>query len=362
VGLSWIVFSFLFSAAFALGPVKFGPEFTFMPDPALKVTSFDDRAVYHLVQEQPEGCEFTLDRGYEGRNRLISPNGWWFCISSDSGGHEVGMSPMTVGEYKKFEADIHDAVFVSAANAGYFPALWQGGGHINLDIAEFIKNPLLFRNWIADMLNHGELFMGIFNYDVRNQAPHQVAIPDSRIRIAAKFGLPQKMDPGFEALIKEIFRHADEVLAEGTGDFTFSKVLAILSQLDYLGAAFSFENIREHRIELRGFRPQASIRIFIHQIELIQKRLEYLEKFETPIPIKLRMRIPANTGDNLNPPVNPQEAFRAFYEYVSESGLRWADHRDYLWPQWQTGGDLAFFENSLWFKEREERSCQDALK
>jgi hypothetical protein len=360
VGMGWVVLSFLFSSAFALDPVKFGPEFTFMADHTLHVSNFPQQAVNHLVHEQPEGCKFSVDQGYESRQRLISPNQWWFCISTDSGGHEVGMSPMSVAEYKKFEADIHDAIFVSAANSGYFPALWQGGGHINVDITEFRKNPLLFRNWIADMLSHGELFMGIFNYDISNQRPHQLASSDVRARVAQDFGLPS--DPGFEVLANEMLRHVDEILSSGHGDETFAKMLEVLKKFNELGIAFSFSKINENRVELRGFRPQASIRVFINQIELIQKRLEYLEKFDGPIPVRLRMDIPDALADRLTPPVNPQEALKAFYEYVSEAGLRWADHRDYLWPQWQTGGELAFFENSVWFKEREERSCEDALK
>lgn len=360
MGVGMFLLSLLLSSSFALEPVRFGPEFTFMADHSLQVSNFPQRAVNHLIHGQPEACRFSVDQGYEGRQRIISPNGWWFCISTDSGGHEVGMSPMTVEEYKRFEADIHDAIFVSAANAGYFPALWQGGGHVNVDITEFRKNPLLLRNFIADMINHGELFLGIFNYDIGNQQPHQTSSSNQRMNVARTLSLPD--DPGFEVVVKELFRHVDELLTSGTSEETFERVVGWLKLLDNMGSAFTFRNIGSGRIELRGFRPQASIRVFIHQIELLQKRLEYLEKFEGPIPIHPRMIVPDALGDRLTPPVDPQAALRNFYEYVAESGLRWADHRDYLWPQWQTGGELAFFENSAWFHERESRACERALE
>ena len=47
---------------------------------------------------------------------------------------------MTVNGFKKYQTDIQDAVFVSAANNNYFPALFRGGGHINVSSYFFEKN------------------------------------------------------------------------------------------------------------------------------------------------------------------------------------------------------------------------------
>ena len=162
-----------FSAA-ALGPVKFGPEFTFMPDESCRVGSVLYRFIHHVIDEQPEGAKFKHDFGYLEQDRFVSPNGWWFTCTNDSGGNEVQMSPMTVEMWKRYESDIQDAVFVSAANEGHFPAMFQGGGHINIGTDVFERDPLLYRNFIVDLISHNELFMGVFNYDYRNATPFQL--------------------------------------------------------------------------------------------------------------------------------------------------------------------------------------------
>ncbi len=157
--MSAVLFALMicFQGAHALEPIKFGPEFTFMPDNAFIVESPERRFHDHLIVDQPDGAKFRFMRDGIQSERYTSPNGWWFNFYTDSGGYEVGMSPMTVGAYKKFAVDIQDAVFVTMANSGYFPALWQGGGHINVDLVPFRRNPMLFRNFVVDLFSHNEL-------------------------------------------------------------------------------------------------------------------------------------------------------------------------------------------------------------
>jgi hypothetical protein len=332
----------LFTASsFSLQPVRFGPEFTFMPDPSLNTGNLFDQLNKHLMDEQPEGAKFSRDSGYEQRWRWVSPNGWWMAAYTDSGGYEVNVKPMTIAEYKKYAADLQDAIFVSAANVGHFPALWQGGGHLNIDIEIFRRNPLLLRNFLVDFVSHNELYMGILNYDPMNAAP---------------FRWSKSFDNGFHQFLLQLdidFPHLNDEtvldsLAESFCDYFISE-----------GAlALSLCKSRQSRIELRAVRPQASIDVFIRQIELIEARLRYLETIKTPI--AYRPQVPVDptaynviTKYNLKPPVNPQEALRAFYVYVTEAGQLWRNHRDYLWPQWISGGELEKFEMSDWFQSRE---------
>jgi hypothetical protein len=64
----------------------------------------------------------------------------------------------------------------------------------------------------------------------------------------------------------------------------------------------------------------------------------------------------------LQPPIDPQWALRTFYEYVTESGLEWKDHTDYLWPKWITDHEVELFESTRWFKDREaKRNCESLL-
>jgi hypothetical protein len=333
--------------SFSLEPVRFGPEFTFMPDPNLNIGGLFERMNRHLIEEQPEGAKFHLDHGYKGRSRWTSPNGWWTALYADSGGFEVNVKPMTVDEYKKYAADLQDAIFVSAANIGHFPALWQGGGHINIDVENFRRNPLLFRNFMVDLVNHNELYFGIFNYDLQNAVPPQ--------RTAS-------FDNDFRQSLKQL----DAELPNPKSEVDYNK-LADKFYLYFFGVgkkAIELIKRAESRIEFRAVRPQASIDVFIRQIELIEARLRYLENFKTPISYEPQAPLEATAYADFaryspRPPIDPQKALQAFYRYVTESGQLWRNHRDYLWPQWISGGELEKFEMSEWFKSREREGKSD---
>lgn len=348
----------------------FGPEFTFCDletENPEKMEKIEERFRRHLIEEQPEGARFTL--GPE--NRYTSPNGWWFewKYENDFRGRrrvmEVVMNPQTVSSYRHFKDDMQDAIFASAANEGVFPALWQGGGHINFSLEVFKNDDLLLRNFIVDMINHNELFMGVFNYDTNNALPFAL-IPD-----AAK------------AEVYETIRQFDRGDFAGFqfpyGAFQFiSKIeTARASKVDRFLRYWVARGIRlkhfdlglhfitnRRRIEIRGVRPQASMDVWIRQIDLIEHRLRYLKTFRHPIEILAKVPLlPIDFGDHaLNPPVDPQLALRSFYRYVTESGLRFQDHTDYLWPQWISGGEVQKFEASEWFKTQEQkRNCQKNL-
>ena len=153
---SLILFSF---SSFAR-PLTFGAEFTFYSDEG--VTGWWDvknRMLMHLRDGQPEGSKFDFGLTEFGAVKLISPNGWWFSIDEDQGQvAEVPTVPATVDYFRQYQSDMQDAIFASAANVGFFPALYLGGGHINIGVRELLADPLLLRNFIVDLLNHNELF------------------------------------------------------------------------------------------------------------------------------------------------------------------------------------------------------------
>lgn len=347
--------------ASALEPVLFGPEFTFMPARGLRHKDIVNILRRHLVRGQPSGAEFTEHtKGYEDRLQFTSPNGWWLALYRDSGGWEFNTNPMTVEQFRQYSADIQDAVFMSAANAGYLPALWQGGGHINIDMTNFKKNPLLFRNFIVDLLNHNELFLGAFSYGAVNTDSHSLGNAQS-----IRLGIPGRRRLNYADLsgfLKPTLAYLDQLHVRG--QLTYTKVLDQLGMLDLYGSAFTFKNYDDGRLEIRAVRPQTGLDVFIRQIDLFERRLKYLEKLKRPIPFEPRVAIARVDDEMLTPPLNPQAALRSFYIYVRESGLEWKDHRDYLWPQWRTGGDLETFESSPWFLRRESKakSCASQLE
>lgn len=367
-------------ASHALGPLKFGPEFTLsdvQTGYSWKFNSVNARMIKHLIEGQPEGSKFKVELSTNiEMYTFTSPNGWWFNWvreGTDDGNGcsmEFRMIPESVEFYRHYQADIQDAIFTSAALEGIYPALWRGGGHINISRSAF-DSRLLLRNFVVDMINHNELFLGIFGYDTFNALSFSL-IP-ARARIAALQVIKQ-FDRG-EILDTEKFLWDLQKAMQIELDPFFPRWG---SHLDERGKYFALNLLRHShekaRIEIRAVRPQASVDVWVRQIDLIAHRLAYLDKIKRPIPIREIVPVKpisfsvAEENHMLNPPVDPQLALRAFYRYVSEAGMKWQDHRDYLWPQWTwtiegQPSELQKFETSQWFLEREKlKSCEKNLE
>lgn len=372
-----IIWSLIFGAqlftysvpTYAISDILFGPEFTFVDlesseqKPA-NVSRVIFRMHNHLVLGQPEGARFSREEDPgQVRGSFTSPNGWKFTHHPDGSlGFEVQVTPGTIEYFRKYAADMQDAIFVSAANEGFMPALFYGGGHINISFKPFLTDPLLFRNFIVDLWNHNELFMGVFGYDTNNALPLDLANPydiGEVKKIIARFDAGEFRDTSgmieFTRHLKHALDTADPLLRmwHAVGYSTRTKFHAI-----------SFNRIAMNdsgRLELRGVRPQASMDVWLRQIELLHARLKYLEKVRVPIPYRPRVSFVVDevrSNHMLNPPLDPQLALREFHGYVRQSGKKWEDHRDYLWPQWITDGELDKFEKSKWFLRRERHWLQ----
>lgn len=357
--------------------IVFGPEFTFAPENGrvpveADIDSLERWMWNHLVKGQKAAARFskrTLDEG--DYVQFQSPNGWSFTLSSDPGVIEIQMLPMSVEMFDRFKADIQDAIFASASNIRFFPSRFTGGGHINMSCQEFKKNPLLFRNFIVDLFNHNELFMGIFGYDTNNAIPWYLKNRNDAFKeVIARFD-SGRYEEDFNQFVTDL-----ELAMNTTAD-RFIKYWDIRppeaqmiepKKRSAKGHMVNLENIiTEDRFEIRAVRPQASMDVWVRQIRLFKERLEFLAKNKTAIPIEPLVRVAAidfeGRKHHLNPPVRAEDALRAFYVYVTESGLKWQDHRDYLWPDWIENGELERFENSDWFKRRESplKRCEANL-
>lgn len=352
-------------AAFADRGPRFGPEFTFGPE---NMDAFYNRLDQHLLHDQPRGAKFKKISiaDYE------SPNGWTIDIMPDHGVAEVRMAPMFVDEYERYAADIQDAIFVSAANEGMFPLLYQGGGHINLDVGYFEKQPpVLLRNFLVDWWNHSELALGVFSYDTHNGISLSQA---TGVRRGVARVIRQFDDGEFGSIqrtnSRTVLRFLQALNEEfHGGEDPFVQLWTKNGHRWVKDYEISFEDSTglegRRRIEIRSVRPQSSMDVWLRQISLIRDRIFYLKKRfgREPIAIEPSYQFPAHLEKKakafkLNPPIDPQEALRGFYTYLTEAGHTWSDHRDYLWPQWTikpTDGpsELARFEKSTWFKKQE---------
>jgi hypothetical protein len=341
------------------------------PNPKDRIPPGSDKVIErmrrHLIGAQPRGEKFSeiepRDGHHNSQGQFISPHGWWFEWGFDDSVIEINTIPADVEVYEKYKDDMQDAIFATAANEGFYPALFLGGGHINLGMSAFEGNNLLLRNFVVDHLfNHNELFLGVLSYDSHNAGSIFIQTADIRrkVRQIIEAFDNDEFEDGRAGQI-EFLREIHNVMNSDT-DRCFVKWGTPGMRQCYFGLNFLHHDRRdgEARIEFRGVRAQASMQVWVNQIRLIKKRLLYLERFNRPIPIQPAVQVmPLNfnlkVNHLLNPPVDPQQALRSYYRYVSESGERWQDHREYLWPKWGWDGDIEKFENSEWFKDRESK-------
>lgn len=355
----------------------FGPEFTFTKNGERpgdeEYNKVKRRMMDHLIEGQPEGAKFKM----EG-SKFISPNGWWFTLNRDPGVFEVQMSPLSLEQIRRFKDDIQDAIFSSMANEGYFPWDYMGGGHINMDTGIFGEDILLARNFIVDFLNHNELSMGALGYSTISAGPFLVFKPEHQAKALEVIDKVDAGEYGGSATgIARFFKDLDSIFTSAHGRLRNG------GHYKHTELHFGTAGL----LEIRAVRPQANMSVWIHQLELIEGRINYLRRIRTPIPYK--PVVPLVSYLNIlesdpqshvwHPPIDSQQALRSFYMYVSQSGLPWTDHRDYLWPDWKKRGEdgslspLEIFEKSVFFKTREnlrtlkergrqQQDCQEQLK
>lgn len=215
------------------------------------------------------------------------------------------------------------------------------------------------------MFNHNELFMGVFGYDTNNALPalllDQTALNQVRHTI-------QKFDQGDYSNNADGQREFLDNLrsAAGLSKDGFRSGWDRRSPSRDKTSAFSLyrTDAVSPRLELRAVRPQANMDMWIHQIELFERRILFLKQIR--VPFRIRPLVPLEqpmiaTKENhlLNPPVNPQEALKAFFIFVAECGLNWKDHTSYLWPKWISDGEVEKFENSAWFHKQNSHRHRD---
>lgn len=348
----------------------YGPEFTFTYNgdvTAEKSKEYIAQIRSHLEAGQPPPARFHVSN-ISSYPQFVSPNGWWFKVTSNPGVVEIPMSPLTVREFRQYKDDIQSAIFVNAAIVGLYPWDYLGGGHLNFDIRIFGGRVMLARNFLADFWSHNELSMGALNYDTNNAVPfalYQNASIQAVVHVLDRAAAGEWPDTelGVRQFLNEV-RIAQEQHADVVGHGSRAKYHDL--NLNHPG-----------RIELRAVRPQISMDVWVNQIELIESRINnHLRFIEKPLP--LRFRVPSidhpefesNEGHKYIPPVDPQKALLSFHQYVGEAGLDWQNHRNYLWPPWIKDGEIEKFEASAEFKSREQvfrrkrlrLSCEESLK
>ena len=318
-------------------PPTFGAEFNFTNDAVsrdggpLTVRSAESEAARDRMMEMMKSlcatrgdCSLDERRNHYGVTtyRVSYQDGWWFEIATDPGVVEIQTAASTLDELKTHEKRIQNDIFGTAEQAGLadasriFGQSWAGG-HIHIGASSSLGGDAeLFRNFLVDYANHPELGTGIFSNDWMNAPP--------------LVGLPKRNQEHFVWAIRDFdqgkirdVRSLAKLISITVYDTTVDTHIAPTEKYQ----AFNVTRIvndgfadEERTIEIRAIHPQASADEFIHEVELFQKRLEYLRAHPKPIPVKLVD--PHSLSD--------REVAARFYAYVTDTGLPFKPYEQHL--------------------------------
>lgn len=304
------------------GRGMFGPEWTFTSEEIIKSnqqytgTNPEQGAIQKWIKAVRQVCRQCRIQG----NKVVYDENFWFKIGTDPFVLEVTAQPMSAAKFRRYKTTIQKIVFSAAETAGLFVHERLVGGHIHLDLkTNFGRNDLLTRNFVVDLMNHPELFMGAFSHDYLN-APPVATLGAGALKKLEK--IIARFDRG-EIELSEMF---SQIRSE-----VYSSSKSIMSSSKYQAINLN----HDETIEIRGFQPQTSAEHHLAMIELLDARIEYLKTLDRPVPLEvenLAGKYRFKEVDNLHSYetlLEPRQIVEAYHKYVTEAGLDWNDYKDY---------------------------------
>ncbi|MGH1468804.1 MAG: hypothetical protein ACRBBP_07995, partial [Bdellovibrionales bacterium] len=231
-----------------------------------------NQAIERWVEAINRKCPDCVVKG----RRVTLPNGFWFEITTDLWALEVKTKPVSLEEFKNLQEPLQNLVWSAANQADVRPHDRLGGGHIHLDIeSHFGKDRLAFRNFIVDLANRPELFMGAFGFNYFNAPP------------LALFG--QEALDGFKEVLHNFDTHPDleikDLMHEINHFYSTLKnpVVGGTSEKFHAVNLTHFDLGALGTVELRGFRPQLNALHTELLMEIFTGRIRELKKRRTPL-------------------------------------------------------------------------------
>ncbi|HWU43276.1 MAG TPA: hypothetical protein VN132_07560 [Bdellovibrio sp.] len=251
----------------------------------------------------------------------------WFTVVSDPWVLEVKGIPSTSQELMSDADILQSLVFDTAREIGLQPHSRIGGGHIHLDIETFFgEDKLLLRNFLVDLANHPELFLGALGFDLLNAPPIALLSATQREAFAEVIREFDEGKLGMVGIRKAIIRRVY--------NSTFYPQYA--HQRSYSEKYQAVNLSHEKTIELRGLRPEKSLRHHLLILQLFEKRIEYLKRLDKPIAYNNKDYSNLFEGhteralDTFTSHIKPEIIENAFRSYVLETELNWNDYRELL--------------------------------
>lgn len=304
----------------------------------LKKTLIEDRKKKEKFSGEALDIPFSNAHFLGGNNanwpKFRSPDGWEFKLTLGRQVLRVPLSPMTIEQTRRFQADIQTAIFDTAAKVDLLPSDEFGRGDLTFDTQIFNGDLFLARNFVVDFWNHNELAMGILGYNTEEALPIWL-----------------NSDTGIDS-IRQILNQVDDGRYPNTSE-GIALFFADLSKAQETSSDASGEkltrgnydlNFEERgKLRIQSIRAQKDVEQWIRQIELIENRIRYLRKIDKPVTFSPRVRV-RPTQDRApkasnTPPIDQNLAIDSFRQYVVESGLPWEIYRAYLPTSWDRLGN-----------------------
>lgn len=246
-------------------------------------------------------------------------DGFSFAVKVDNGVLEVTGTPLTLKRLKELRERIHRDIFKAMEEIGLKPSiLGTGAGHISQGIeSTFGDNAVFFRNALADNANHPEVAK-VYRQTEIHSRPIVLLPRTSQVNFATILNRFDQKNTTIPALASEIVSKVYEDPRDVVGwnsayfypqDAGKTHAHNVKKAVDGGPAA-----VMEHRAHL----PQRSVDELIAQVELIDKRTEWVWKQTQAgvlIPFEPVQARALFSGRNLS----TQEVMNRYYSYVYET-------------------------------------------
>lgn len=341
-----VLFILILITSLAIAAGRSGPEWTFTSDELIELGRIRDTMSLPKVSEGHDQYQQKMLSLWAREIKLACPdctikksNGVfsidqlrvqisekvWFEISHDPWVLEVTASAMDKKSFSQHSGLFQKLIWDSAKKIGLNPHSRVGGGHIHLEIKSFFgEDRNLFRNFLVDLANHPELFLGALGFDLLNAPP-----------VAVLFG---KQKQNFEGILAEFDK----------GSMNINKLMAQINSEVYNETFYDHYPHQQHNpekyqavnllhdktIELRGINPQQSAHIHFLLLQLFEARIEYLKKQTGLIPYKKKdysSMVNSHTVRGMefhSSSIDPIFIEQKARSYIQESGLKWSDYSD----------------------------------
>jgi len=201
-------------------------------------------------------------------NTVTTPEGFWFRITLDGPVLEVLTEPMTLEQVNERSARLEQLIWGAAKKVGLRADKRLGGGHVHLDIeSHFGGDRMLFRNFVVDLMNRPELFMGGFGLNYFN--PPLSFYGEEAIKKFKKIVSKFDKDPNVSI----------EIFMEQMNDFFESLQHPILPTPYAKYQALNFKHFLKYgTLEIRGIRPHVSAEHAQKTVQILQSRIQVLKQ------------------------------------------------------------------------------------